>query len=115
MINLSIVKIGLYARVSSEKQAQEKTINSQISEIIEYAKSLGERVEPELHFIDEGVSGAHLERPGLDKLRDKALSGEVTKAINELYYKNATAEEKALKNEIALLKEGLDKDLKKRA
>lgn len=81
MINLSIVKIGLYARVSSEKQAQEKTINSQISEIIEYAKSLGERVEPELHFIDEGVSGAHLERPGLDKLRDKALSGEVTKVF----------------------------------
>ena len=29
-LNLKLLKIGLYARVSSEKQAQEKTINSQI-------------------------------------------------------------------------------------
>lgn len=32
-LNLKLLKIGLYARVSSEKQAQEKTINSQIASI----------------------------------------------------------------------------------
>jgi hypothetical protein len=33
-LNLKLLKIGLYARVSSEKQAQEKTINSQIASIV---------------------------------------------------------------------------------
>lgn len=37
-LNLKLLKIGLYARVSSEKQAQEKTINSQIASIVEYTK-----------------------------------------------------------------------------
>ena len=78
MANLKLVKIGLYARVSSDKQAQEKTINSQIEEIINTARSQGKKIEPDLHFIDDGVSGASLERPGLDRLRDKALAGEVT-------------------------------------
>ncbi len=79
MSNLKLVKIGLYARVSSEKQAQEKTIESQIETIIDYANSIGEKIDPDLHFIDDGVSGAYLERPGLDRLRDKAFSDEVTK------------------------------------
>ncbi len=79
MENLRVVKIGLYARVSSAKQAQEKTIDSQIASIIDYARSLGEKIEPDLQFIDDGVSGASLERPGLDHLRDKALAGEVVK------------------------------------
>ncbi len=78
-MNLRLVKIGLYARVSSEKQAQEKTINSQLQCIIEHAQSIGERIDPEFHFIDNGVSGTYLERPGLDRLRDKAWAGEVTK------------------------------------
>jgi len=79
MMNLKLVRIGLYARVSSEKQAQEKTIESQIACIIDYANSIGEKIDPDLHFIDNGISGAYLERPGLDKLRDKAFLGEVTK------------------------------------
>ena len=79
MVSLKMVKIGLYARVSSVKQAQEKTIESQIANIIEHANSLGEKIEPDLHFIDDGVSGASLKRPELDRLRDKALSGAIAK------------------------------------
>jgi site-specific DNA recombinase len=79
MSNLKLVKIGLYARVSSEKQAQEKTIESQIAGIIDYANTMKEKIDADLHFIDNGVSGAYLERPGLDKLRDKAIAGEVSK------------------------------------
>jgi len=79
MTHLKLVKIGLYARVSSEKQAQEKTIDSQIANIIDYANTLGEKIDPDLHFIDDGISGAYLERPGLDRLRDKAFLGEVSK------------------------------------
>lgn len=73
------VKIGIYARVSSEKQAQEGTIDSQIAAIINYVATKEEKIDPELYFIDNGISGASLERPGLDKLRDKALAGEVSK------------------------------------
>jgi predicted site-specific integrase-resolvase len=43
-LNLKLLKIGLYARVSSEKQAQEKTINSQIASIVEYTNSLEEKL-----------------------------------------------------------------------
>src|SRR5690349_14895983 len=79
MTNLKLVKIGLYARVSSVKQSQEQTINSQVATIVEHANSLGEKIDPDLHFLDDGISGASLERPALDRLRDKALGGEVTK------------------------------------
>src|ERR1700733_9283881 len=72
-------KIGLYARVSSITQAKEKTIESQISAVIDCAESWGEKIDPSLYFIDNGVSGASLERPGLDLLRDRALEGELTK------------------------------------
>lgn len=62
-------KIGLYARVSSVAQAREKTIDSQISAIIDHAETLEEQIDPTLYFIDDGFSGASLERPGLDQLR----------------------------------------------
>jgi len=76
---MKCVKIGLYARVSSEKQAQERTIESQIATILDYAESKQEKIEPELYFIDDGFSGSSLERSGLDRLRDKALAGLVSK------------------------------------
>jgi DNA invertase Pin-like site-specific DNA recombinase len=45
------MKIGLYARVSSEKQAQERTIESQIAAILDYVGSKQEKIEPDLYFI----------------------------------------------------------------
>ncbi len=75
---MKAVKIGLYARVSSEKQAQEKTIDSQISAILDHAISENVHIDPNLYFIDNGVSGTGLERPGLDKMRDKALNHELS-------------------------------------
>ena len=76
---MKCVKIGLYARVSSEKQAQERTIESQVDTILDYVESKQDKIEPDLYFIDDGFSGASLERPGLDRLRDKALAGLVSK------------------------------------
>ncbi len=66
---------ALYARVSSDQKTKDRTIESQIETLKDYAKSRRESIEPDLHFIDEGVSGACLERPGLDKLRDAAFRG----------------------------------------
>lgn len=61
---------ALYARVSTQGQEKEQTINSQIAEIEAKAKQDGNTVGTNLHFIDEGWSGELLARPALDDLRD---------------------------------------------
>ena len=71
--------VALYARVSSEKQAQSNTIDSQIVALRERIK-LDEFVCPnELEFIDDGYSGTTLIRPALEKLRDIAAAGSIRK------------------------------------
>lgn len=74
-------RVALYARVSSDKQAQEGTIDSQVSLLRERIEVDGGTVDPDLCFLDEGVSGATLVRPALERLRDQAAAG----AIDCLY------------------------------
>ena len=62
------MKIATYARVSSETQAKEGTIDSQIQSLREYAQSNQLTIVKE--YIDDGYSGSELIRPGLDQLRD---------------------------------------------
>jgi site-specific DNA recombinase len=66
---------ALYARVSTLQQEQEATIESQIAAIEEYAQEKGYQLPPEFTFLDQGVSGAELARPALDRLRDLATEG----------------------------------------
>ena len=66
---------ALYARVSTRRQEQEGTIESQLAELAAYAAREGLEVAIEDHYIDQGVSGQLLARPGLDRLRDAALTG----------------------------------------
>lgn len=73
------MQIGIYARVSSERQAQEGTIESQIAAVVDFVQQEGGKVEPDLIFTDNGVSGSTLIRPALDTLRDKAAAREITK------------------------------------
>src|SRR5215813_15263842 len=61
---------AIYARVSSEQQREENTIASQTASLIEFAKSHDLEVPKEWVFEDEGYSGATLERPGLERVRD---------------------------------------------
>jgi site-specific DNA recombinase len=75
------VRAALYARVSSDQQAQAGTIQSQIEAVLARAAEDQLAIEPELRFIDDGVSGATLVRPALEKLRDAAAAG----AIDRLY------------------------------
>lgn len=74
-------QICLYARVSSDKQAETGTIKSQIASLQEVARERGFDVDEDMIFVDNGVSGSTLSRPGLDALRDKAASGEVDKVL----------------------------------
>lgn len=77
----SSVHAALYARVSSDQQAAAGTIQSQIDALLARAAQDQLTIEPELRFIDDGVSGATLVRPALEKLRDAAAAG----AFDRLY------------------------------
>jgi site-specific DNA recombinase len=68
---------AIYARVSSEQQREEKTIASQTAALVEFAKSHNLEVPEEWVFEDEGYSGAMLERPGLERVRDLAAEGHI--------------------------------------
>jgi site-specific DNA recombinase len=66
---------ALYARVSTEKQEQEETIQSQVEALRQAAGQRGYLITSEDEFIDDGYSGARLDRPALDRLRDLAAEG----------------------------------------
>jgi site-specific DNA recombinase len=66
---------AIYARVSSERQRQEETIQSQTAGLRELAAARGLLVPEDLVFEDEGFSGATLQRPALERLRDRAAEG----------------------------------------
>ena len=78
---MTSIRAAFYARVSSEQQAVAHTIESQISALTERARSDGAPVPPERQFVDDGISGATLVRPALDRLRDLAAVG----AIDRIY------------------------------
>ncbi|MBI3263333.1 MAG: recombinase family protein [Acidobacteria bacterium] len=68
---------AIYARVSSEQQREAHTIASQTAALIELAKTLDLEVPTPWVFEDEGFSGATLERPGLERVRDLAAEGQI--------------------------------------
>lgn len=66
---------ALYARVSTETQEKQQTIESQLTELRRCADARGLTIDRE--FVDDGYSGTMLERPGLDALRDYVAAGGV--------------------------------------
>jgi len=61
---------AVYARVSSARQKEQQTIQSQTAALLAHAAKLGLDVPAEWVFEDEGCSGATLVRPALERLRD---------------------------------------------
>jgi site-specific DNA recombinase len=68
---------AIYARVSSEQQREANTIASQTTSLIEFAQGHDLEVPKEWVFEDDGYSGATLERPGLERVRDLAAEGQI--------------------------------------
>ena len=66
---------ALYARVSSDQQAEAHTIDSQVAALRARVAEDGLVVSAEREFLDEGFSGATLVRPGLERLRDLVAEG----------------------------------------
>src|SRR5580765_1574583 len=68
---------AIYTRVSSDQQKENKTIGSQVDELLNFAQAHGYIVPDEYVFKDEGYSGAILVRPGLEKVRDLSAEGHI--------------------------------------
>jgi len=68
------MRVALYARVSSDAQEARGSIGSQLDVLRTRASEAAHDVVAE--YVDDGYSGARLDRPGLDRLRDSAEMGE---------------------------------------
>ena len=66
------MELALYVRVSTSRQQQTQTIDQQIDRLRAYVTT-----QPDWHlaeeqiYRDDGYSGAKLNRPGLDRLRER--------------------------------------------
>jgi site-specific DNA recombinase len=60
------MRVALYVRVSTQRQAQTQSLEQQLERLQLYAPQQGWSVPSEHVFRDEGYSGAALKRPGLD-------------------------------------------------
>jgi site-specific DNA recombinase len=67
------MRAALYARVSTDAQQARGTIGSQLEALRGRVTAEGDELVAE--FCDDGHSGARLDRPGLDALRDAAEAG----------------------------------------
>jgi site-specific DNA recombinase len=74
---MNVIKPAIYARVSSEQQAQAHTIDSQVAALRDKVTNEGLELAGEMEFIDEGYSGSTLVRPALERLRDLVAAGVV--------------------------------------
>jgi site-specific DNA recombinase len=67
------MEIALYARVSTSRQQHAQTIDQQLDRLRAYvAQQEDWHLADEHIYRDDGFSGAKLNRPGLDRLRDHA-------------------------------------------
>src|SRR5215208_6171924 len=73
----SLERAILYARVSTDEQAKSGySLAQQLEALREYAAREGYEVLEEIE--DPGQSGASLERPGMDRVRDLVAAGDVS-------------------------------------
>src|SRR2546430_785517 len=71
------MRVALYARVSTTRQAQAQGIEQQLDRLRAAAAERGWELEDQHVYRDDGYSGARIGRPGLDRLRDHAALAEL--------------------------------------
>jgi site-specific DNA recombinase len=71
------MRIAVYVRVSTSHQTQTQTIEQQLERLRAHIEAQGWQLADEAIFRDDGFSGSILNRPGLDRLRDRAGAGEL--------------------------------------
>ena len=71
------MRVAVYARVSTTRQAQAQGIEQQLDRLRAAAAERGWELEDQHVYRDDGYSGARIGRPGLDRLRDHAALAEL--------------------------------------
>jgi len=75
------MRMGVYARVSTSNQTQAQSIEPQIERLKAAVQERNAPLDERHIFRDDGWSGASLNRPGLDGLRDAVRAGEIDKVL----------------------------------
>jgi site-specific DNA recombinase len=75
------MRVAVYARVSTQRQAQDQTIEQQLTQLRTHIRAQGWQLVDENIFRDDGYSGARLSRPGLERLRDRAVQRELDRVL----------------------------------
>jgi site-specific DNA recombinase len=70
-------RAALYARVSTDDQVQKYGLASQLRELRAIAARRVYTIPPGAEYVDDGYSGATLERPALARLRETARAGAI--------------------------------------
>ena len=70
------MEVALLCARLDHQQQHEGTIESQRHALKQHIQHHGWSLLPEHEYIDDGISGARLDRPALDRLRDAARRGE---------------------------------------
>ena len=71
------MRVAVYARVSTTRQAQAQGIEQQLDRLRAAAAERGWELDDQHVYRDDGYSGARIGRPGLDRLRDHAALAEL--------------------------------------
>jgi site-specific DNA recombinase len=69
------MEAAIYARVSTERQDLQQTIDSRLAILKGWVAQHGHHLTEERVYCDRGYSGTRLDRPALDRLRDDARAG----------------------------------------
>ena len=75
------LRVAAYARVSTQRQIHAQTIDQQLERLRAAVAEHGWQLAEDHVFRDDGQSGASLNRPGLDRLRDTVRLGEVDRLL----------------------------------
>lgn len=75
--SLSVQAPAIYVRVSSEEQVSGTSLDDQVDKCLKQAAVYGWVIPPERVYVDDGYSGATLDRPAIARLRAAVAGGEV--------------------------------------
>lgn len=94
-------RAAIYARVSTQRQQKQATIQSQVVQLRCRVEQDGHQLLDKHILLDDGYSGSYLDRPGLDRLRDLAKEG----AIDMVYIHSPDRLARRYAHQVLLLEE----------
>ncbi|PIY72420.1 hypothetical protein COY87_01045, partial [Candidatus Roizmanbacteria bacterium CG_4_10_14_0_8_um_filter_33_9] len=102
------INSALYARVSTGRQENEQTIESQLDEVKKRITEDGNTLLSQNIFIDNGWSGELIARPSLDMMRDAAKEGR----FETLYVYDRGRLSRTFAHQEIIIEELVDRDIK---